>query len=35
MKAKKLALVRSSLVASVAWLASFGAAFGVAKLLVG
>jgi hypothetical protein len=32
---KKLALVRSSLFASVTWLASFAAAFGVAKLLAG
>lgn len=35
MKAKKLALVGSSLLASVTWIASFGAAFGMAKLLVG
>jgi hypothetical protein len=35
MKAGKLVLVRSTLVASVTWLAAFGAAFGVAWLLVG
>lgn len=31
MKAKKLALVGSSLLASVTWIASFGAAFGIGE----